>query len=69
MRESQNRHIEESMIGSLKWLFNYSKTYLKRPLQKKTKIGFQDRLSLNAGQKYCRMLQDSINTCNTFDLY
>ena len=29
----------------------------KRPLKKKTKIGFQDRLSLNAGQKYCRMLQ------------
>ena len=29
-----------------------SKTCLKRPL-KKTKIGFQDRLSLNAGQKYC----------------
>ena len=24
---------------------------------KKTKIGFQDRLSLNAVQKYCRMLQ------------
>ena len=24
---------------------------------KKDKIGFQDRLSLNAGQKYCRMLQ------------
>ena len=24
------------------------------------KIGFQDRLSLNAGQKYCRMLQESI---------
>ena len=24
---------------------------------KKTKIGFQDELSLNAGQKYCRMLQ------------
>ena len=23
----------------------------------KTKIVFQDRLSLNAGQKYCRMLQ------------
>ena len=32
----------------------YSKTGLKRPLKKKTKIGFQDRLSLNAGQKYCR---------------
>ena len=24
---------------------------------KKTKIGLQDQLSLNAGQKYCRMLQ------------
>ena len=23
---------------------------------KKTEIGFQDKLSLNAGQKYCRML-------------
>ena len=24
---------------------------------KKTKFGFQDQISLNAGQKYCRMLQ------------
>ena len=24
---------------------------------KRLKIGFQDQLSLNAGQKYCRMLQ------------
>ena len=31
------------------WL--YSKTYLKWPLKK------EDQLSLNAGQKYCRMLQ------------
>ena len=29
----------------------YSKTCLKRPLKKKTKNGFQDRISLNAGQK------------------
>ena len=35
----------------------YSKTCLKWPLKKKTKNGFQHRLSLNAGQKYCRMLQ------------
>ena len=35
----------------------YSNTCLKRPLEKKTKICFQDQLSLNAGQKYCRMLQ------------
>ena len=35
----------------------YSKTRVKRPLSKRPKIGFQDQLSLNAGQKYCRMLQ------------
>ena len=35
---------------------NYSKTCVKRPLSKRPKIGFQGRLSLNAGQKYCRML-------------
>ena len=35
----------------------YSKTCLKRSLKKKTNIGFQGQLSLNAGQKYCRMLQ------------
>ena len=35
----------------------YSKTCLKRSFKKETKIAFQDRLSLNAGQKYCRMLQ------------
>ena len=35
----------------------YSKICLKRPLKKKTKIGYQDQLLLNAGQKYCRMLQ------------
>ena len=38
-------------------LFLYSKTCLKRTLSKRPKIGFQDQLSLNAGQKYCRMLQ------------
>ena len=35
----------------------YSKTCFERPLKKKAKIGFQDQLSFNAGQKYCRMLQ------------
>ena len=35
----------------------YSKTCVKRPLSKRPKIGFQDHLLLNAGQKYCRMLQ------------
>ena len=37
-----------------------SKTCLKQPFKKKTKIGFQDQLSHNAGQTYCRMLQESI---------
>ena len=36
---------------------NYSKTCLKPPLKRRPKIGFQDRLSFKAGQKYCRMLQ------------
>ena len=35
----------------------YSKTCVKWPLSKRPKIGFQDQLLLNAGQKYCRMLQ------------
>ena len=35
----------------------YSKTCLKWSLKKKTKIDLPDRVSLNAGQKHCRMLQ------------
>ena len=35
---------------------SYSKTRVKRSLSIIPKIGFQDELSLNAGQKYCRML-------------
>ena len=38
----------------------YSKTCVKRPISKRQKIGFQDQLSLNAGQKYCRMLHSAI---------
>ena len=35
----------------------YSKTCVKRLLSKRSQIGFQDQLSLNAGKMYCRMLQ------------
>ena len=35
----------------------YNKTCIKRPLSKRPVIGFQDQLWLNAGEKYCRMLQ------------
>ena len=41
-------------------VINYSKTCFKQPLKKKTEIGFQDRLWLNADQKYYRMLLESI---------
>ena len=40
----------------------YSKTCVKRPLSKRPKIGFQYQLSLNAGLKYCRMLQGEHST-------
>ena len=36
----------------------YSNACLKRPLKRRPYIGFQDRLSINAGHKYCRMLQE-----------
>ena len=39
------------------FVMKYSKTCVKWPLSKRSKIGFQDQLSLNAGQKFCRMLQ------------
>ena len=35
----------------------YSKSCVKRLLSKRPKIGFQDQLSLNAGQTFCRMIQ------------
>ena len=38
----------------------YSRASLKQPLKRRPKIVFQDRLSLNARQKYCRMLKESI---------
>ena len=34
-----------------------TKACVKRPISKRPKIGYQDQLSLNAAQKYCRMLQ------------
>ena len=39
------------------WHTQFSKTCVKPPLSKRPKIGFQDQLLLNTGQKYCRMLQ------------
>ena len=57
-----NWHISQKRVFNLKMLceqytFKYSKTCVKRPLLKRLKIGLQDLLSINAGQKYGKMLQ------------
>ena len=44
------------MVNDFGIILSYSKTCVKRPLSKRPKIGFQAQLSLNASQKYCRML-------------
>ena len=58
----------EQMVGQIyptEVQLNKANSYTVKPVlsghsKRRTKIGFQDRLSLNAGQKYCRMLRESI---------
>ena len=69
------------MVPGTITVIQYSKTCVKQPLSKRPKIGFQDQLLLNAGQKYCRMLESIAECskvlqnaprgafCNTFDLH
>ena len=60
LRTGTFSNIEECGISSGAALFALQKKKYNitvKPVLKKTKIGFQDRLWLNAGQKYCRMLQ------------
>ena len=45
-----------SKLGPQRWAENLLKTCVKRLLSR-PQNGFQDQLSLNAGQKYWRMLQ------------
>ena len=42
------------------WTYDIQLNLCKTATQKSLKIGFQDQLSLNAGQKYCRMLHGTI---------
>ena len=51
-------HPVDHLYCKLIW---YSKTCVKRPLSKWPKIVFQDQLSLNAGQNYCRVFQWEIS--------
>ena len=46
------------MSGRFTQILLYSNTCVKRSLSKRWKIGVQDQTLLDAGQKYCRMLQD-----------
>ena len=48
---------------------DYSKTCNKWPLKKNTKIGFQDRLSLNADQKYSAILSTFIKLPFVFKIF
>ena len=57
MWESDSFTSDDLQSVSVGFKVYYSKTCLKQPLKKNTIIGFQYGLSLNAGQKYCRMLQ------------
>ena len=51
-----SQEIVEVLKNIMDIFLKYSKTCVKRQLPR-PKIGFQDQLSLNAGQKYCRILQ------------
>ena len=55
--QEQNRIEHRPCTVGIKVCY-YSKTCVKQSLSKRQKIGFQDQLLLNAGQKYCRMLQE-----------
>ena len=54
--DSFEEQVLEDEKENIKGNKNYSKTCVKQSLSKRLKIGFWDQLSLNAGQKYCRML-------------
>ena len=58
--EAFNHYITETSPKKDAQVAYYSKTCLKRSPKKKAKNGLKNRSSLYAGQKYCRMLQDSI---------
>ena len=54
-QDHMNVHVKQ--LHYVHVFLNKSKTCVKRPPSKSSKIGFQDQLSLNAGQMYCRMFQ------------
>ena len=55
-----NTHLEQNIRFRREETTTYSKTCPKQHLKIRPKICFKDRLLLNSGQTYCRMLQVSI---------
>ena len=55
LKYSMNHFMEKPQFNQT--ICIYSKTCVKRPLSKRPQLDFQYQLLLNAGQKYCRMLQ------------
>ena len=49
--------LQTGILSGSALVAKYSKTCVKQPLSKRPKNGFQEQLLLDAGQKYCRMLQ------------
>ena len=58
VRREISRLLENILIECRRLL--YSKSWLKQPLSKRPKIGFQDQLSLNAGQNIAVCSRESI---------
>ena len=54
-KEKLQSLITQNMAQDNEKVYN-SRSVVKRPLAKRPENGFLDRLLLNAGQKYCRML-------------
>ena len=54
---SGSKRFVETKVSTSRHRIKITVKLLNWPLSKIAKIGFQDQLSLNAGQKYCRMLQ------------
>ena len=51
---------QHAELNNLSLISSTLKPVLSGHSKRRPKIGFQDYLLLNAGQKYCRMLQESI---------
>ena len=61
-KKQKQKKKTENILNRKKRTVNPFLNYSKR----RPKIGFQDRLSLNAGQKYCRMLSEHAAILSTF---